>query len=344
MYREDSLDKNKRQQLDPKTLGSALSQVITRDPGMYEVLDLIRKVAPSNCTVMLSGETGTGKGLIAHCLHRMSGRRKEFVAINCAAMPETFLESELFGHSQGAFTGADRVRVGLLEAADGGTVFLDEIGKTSIAMQGKLLQFLDNSTIRPVGSNEFRRVDVRVVCASKVDLKSLVERGEFLEDLYYRLSDFPVQIPPLRERRGDVRLLVDHFLGKNLDELNKRAVVSRRAMQLLQSYPWPGNVRELSNCIKRAVVLVDPGQTIGARHLTDVVQATVADEDVPVRVGLGLRDQLSLLEARLIAAAMRQSGGNKSEAARLLLISYPSLLQKLKLRKDALEQVEQSAE
>jgi transcriptional regulator with PAS, ATPase and Fis domain len=294
---------------------------------------------------MLAGETGTGKGLIAKCLHQMSGRKKQFIAINCAAMPEMLLESELFGHTQGAFTGADRVKIGLLEAADGGTVFLDEISKTSLVMQGKLLQFLDNSTVRPVGSNEFRRVDVRVLCASKVDLKILVERGEFLEDLYYRLSDFPVHIPPLRERRGDVRLLVDHFLRQNIAELGKKPMsVSRRALQLLQAYDWPGNVRELSNCIKRAVVLVDSGQTISSRHLTDAVQAVVTEESVQPRVGLGLRDQLAKLEARLIDAAMRQAEGNKSEAARLLHVSYPTLLQKLKLRKEELEQVQQGSD
>jgi transcriptional regulator with GAF, ATPase, and Fis domain/tetratricopeptide (TPR) repeat protein len=312
-----------------------LADIITQDQALYGILGLVQKVAPSHCTVLLSGETGTGKGLIAQRLHELSARAGKFVAINCAAMPESLLESELFGHEQGAFTGADRRRVGLLEEADTGTVFLDEIGKTSLAMQGKLLHFLDTASIRPVGSNTHRHVDVRIVCASKVELKTLVERGEFLEDLYYRLSDFPLEIPPLRHRQGDVRLLAEHFLQRSQAELKKKSKgISRRAMRLLQSYHWPGNVRELSNCIKRAVVLVDAGQTITARHLTDAVQSSITTGSEAAEQQLGLREQLSRFEARLIRAALRKAAGNKAEAARILRISYPTLHQKLKLHRE----------
>ncbi|MFQ5600967.1 MAG: sigma 54-interacting transcriptional regulator, partial [Candidatus Krumholzibacteriia bacterium] len=227
-----------------RDLHPSLRRVITRDPAMFQVLALTEKVARSNCTVLLSGETGTGKGLLAHCLHQLSDRRgKRFIALNCAALPEQLLESELFGHVRGAFTGAETNKIGLLEAAHGGTVFLDEVGKTSLLMQGKLLQFLDSSEVRPVGSNDSRKVDVRVVCASKVDLRALIQEGRFLEDLFYRLNDFPISIPPLRARNGDVKLLIEHYLRKCSEELHKNVPgLSRQALRILQEYGWPGNV------------------------------------------------------------------------------------------------------
>ena len=316
-------------------MNPALQRVLTSDPGMFQLLALSEKVAGSDCNVLLSGETGTGKGLFAYCIHQMSGRRaKKFIALNCAALPEPLLESELFGHVRGAFTGADADKVGLLEAASGGTVFLDEVGKTSLFMQGKLLQFLDSSELRPVGSNAFRKVDVRVICASKSNLRELVARGQFLEDLYYRLNDFPLTIPPLRQRHGDVKLLVDHYLRQFAAEMHKQIPgLSRQAMQLLQGYSWPGNVRELEKCIKRAVILADDRQPITVRHLPDEVKSPErrAVESTVFHEGLTLRQHLSEVEAVVIQACMRKAAGNKSEAARLLGISYPNLLQKLKL-------------
>jgi transcriptional regulator with GAF, ATPase, and Fis domain/tetratricopeptide (TPR) repeat protein len=317
------------------TLHPALSSVITADAAMFRVLGLAEKVAHSTCTVLLSGETGTGKGLLAWCVHQISDRRnRKFIALNCAALPEQLLESELFGHVRGAFTGAEATKIGLLEAAHGGTVFLDEVGQTSLFMQGKLLQFLDSSEVRPVGSNDFRKVDVRVICASKSDLREQVEKGRFLEDLYYRLNDFPLTIPPLRERVGDVKLLIDHCLKKYSSELNKRFTgISRQAMHVLQQYAWPGNVRELEKSVKRAVILAEEGGPIGVRHLPDEIQfpARRRPEAAVVPEGLTLREHLSRVEAELIAASMRKSAGNKSEAARILGISYPNLLQKIKL-------------
>ncbi len=333
LFREDFNDPEP----EPTGVGfhPALRRVITADPAMYQVLALSEKVAKSNCTVLFSGETGTGKGLLAHCLHLMSDRAsRKFIALNCAAMPEPLLESELFGHMRGAFTGAEATKMGLLEAGHGGTVFLDEVGKTSLAMQGKLLQFLDSSEVRPVGSNEFRKVDVRVICASKSDLRAAVEDGSFLEDLYYRLNDFPLAIPPLRQRQSDIRLLVDHYLRKYATEMQRRLPgFSRQALQIMQQYAWPGNVRELEKAVKRAVILAEEGRPITVRHLPDELKTPErrAQEMAAHFEGMSLREHLARVEADLIGASLRKTSGNKSEAARLLGISYPNLLQKIKL-------------
>jgi transcriptional regulator with GAF, ATPase, and Fis domain/tetratricopeptide (TPR) repeat protein len=326
------------QEVSPVNTGAsvhpALARVITNNASMFHVLGLVEKVAASTCTVLFSGETGSGKGLLAHCLHQMSDRRnKKFIALNCAAMPEQLLESELFGHVRGAFTSADSSKVGLFEAAHGGTVFLDEVGRTSLFMQGKLLQFLDSSQVRPVGSNEFRSVDVRVICASKIDLRKQVENGQFLEDLYYRLNDFPIAIPALRERGEDVRLLMEYCLRKHSAELDKKVTgFSRQAVQIMQQYNWPGNVRELEKCVKRAVILADDEGTITVRHLRDEVKVPERHARATLlRDGLSLRDHLARVEAELIRDSMKKAAGNKSEAARMLGISYPNLLQKIKL-------------
>jgi transcriptional regulator with GAF, ATPase, and Fis domain/Flp pilus assembly protein TadD len=313
----------------------ALQRLITADPSMFQLMLLAEKVAGSNCTVLLSGETGTGKGLLAHSIHMMSERHgRKFMALNCAALPEPLLESELFGHVRGAFTGADSDKMGLLEAAHGGTVFLDEVGKTSLFMQGKLLQFLDSSEVRPVGSNTFKKVDVRVICASKSNLRDASAQGSFLEDLYYRLNDFPLAIPPLRDRRGDIKLLVDFYLRRYAVEMKKQIPgLSRQAMQILQGYSWPGNVRELEKCIKRAVILADDRQPITVRHLPDDVKSPErrALETCMMQEGLTLREHVAQVEAQIIHTCLRRAAGNKSEAARMLGISYPSLLQKIKL-------------
>jgi transcriptional regulator with PAS, ATPase and Fis domain len=322
-------------------ISPALSRIITTDAAMFQILALAEKVSSSNCTVLLSGETGTGKGLLAHCIHMLSDRRtKKFIALNCAALPEPLLESELFGHVRGAFTGADSDKIGLLEAANGGTVFLDEVGKTSLFMQGKLLQFLDSSELRPVGANVFKKVDVRVICASKANLRDLVAQGLLLEDLYYRLNDFPLTIPPLRDRRGDIKPLAAHYLRQFAAEMHKQIPgLSRQAMQLLHEYSWPGNVRELEKCIKRSVILADDRQPITVRHLPEEVKSPGqrAIENAAYQAGLSLREHVAQLEAQVIQASLRKAAGNKSEAARMLGISYPTLLQKLKLYGTGLE-------
>ncbi len=304
--------------------------IITRDERMFEVLALLRKVAPSDYTVLLRGETGTGKGLLAYALHALSRRsERRFVAINCAAIPETLIESELFGHLKGSFTGADMDKKGLIVEAEGGTVFLDEIGKMPLSMQGKLLQFLDTKVVRPVGSGQERQVDVRIVCASKSDLSQMVEAGRFLEDLYFRLLDFPIVVPPLRLRPDDIRPLAESFVARFAAELGVPVPeISSACLDALLGHHWPGNVRELEKCLKRALVLVQGELLLRPEHLPrEMVPYLADDRDAGM---VPLKDTLAEVESREIARALRLSGGNKSAAARLLRISYPNLLKKIR--------------
>jgi transcriptional regulator with GAF, ATPase, and Fis domain/Tfp pilus assembly protein PilF len=326
------LIRNERREPKAKPAASGFESILTDNNEMIKLLNLSERVAHSNATVLLQGETGTGKGLIAYAVHLLSERReKNFVHVNCAAMPETLLESELFGHVKGAFTGAYADKEGLLTKAHGGTIFLDEIGKTSLAMQGKLLQFLDTSKIRRVGSNDLETVDVRVICASKADLMTLCQEGRFLEDFFYRINDFPLTVPPLRRRKEDIPLLFFHYLRKHSREVNKVLTdVSDEVMSLLQSYYWPGNVRELEKLVKRAVILADDGEVIGVQHLPpDVAHAPKGADGGPKRITT-LRDQIADLERREILGALERCAWNKSRAAIELGMSYPSLLSKIK--------------
>lgn len=305
--------------------------IITCDAGMLEMLALLRKVAASNLTVLLRGETGTGKGLLAYALHRLSARsERRFLSINCAAIPETLLESELFGHVKGSFTGADRDKQGLLVEAEGGTVFLDEIGKMPLSMQGKLLHFLDSRVVRPVGSNIEREVDVRIVCASKADLHQLVERDLFLEDLYFRLLDFPLVVPPLRDRPADIPLLACHFVRLYGVELCGRVPdLSDDLLAALRRYEWPGNIRELEKCLRRAMVLAQGEDRLRLEHLPRELTPFMSSDGRP---GFApLRDTLAAVESREIGLALKSCAGNKAAAARMLRISYPNLLKKINL-------------
>jgi transcriptional regulator with GAF, ATPase, and Fis domain len=245
-------------------------EIIGRGPEMEEVFALVSVASGSRATVLLTGETGTGKELIAHAIHRESGRRKgPFVAVNCAAFPDTLLESELFGHVRGAFTGADRDKRGLFEAATGGTLFLDEVSETSGPFQAKLLRVLQEREVRPVGGTRTRAVNARVVAASNRDLRHEAQRGTFREDLFYRLAVFPIQLPPLRKRPRDVIPLAEHFLAiHGLREGKPGACLSPEAKRLLQAYRWPGNVRELENETQRALALAEPGGTLTPAHFS----------------------------------------------------------------------------
>lgn len=303
-------------------------RIITRNDRMLKVLNLAERVADSDSTVLLMGETGTGKGLIAQAIHRLSPRRrKKFVHVNCAALPETLLESELFGHVKGSFTGAVSDKKGLLAEADGGTVFLDEIGKTSLPLQGKLLQFLDTKQVRPVGSNAMFDVDVRLIFASKVDLLSLCREGRMLEDFYYRINDFPLIIPPLRERDEDIHLLANHCLKLFCEEMGKKALgFTEDAMSCLVDCKWPGNVRELEKVIRRAILLAGDSRLITPNELAFEPEKM---GEIPVHNRMNLPQRIKRLEKRVISEALARNQWNRSITARELGISYPTLLKKI---------------
>ncbi len=306
--------------------------IIARSPAMTRVFATIRKVADYRSTVLLSGESGTGKEMVARALHTESSRRDgPFVAVNCGAIPEPLLESELFGHVRGAFTDASRDKRGLFEEANGGTLFLDEIGDMPLSLQVKLLRVLQEGEIRRVGDSKSRPIDVRVVAASLHDLDDLVRAGRFREDLFYRLNVLPLRLPPLRERPEDIPLLIEHFLQRYNDLIGTRVHgVSPQAMERLTAYAWPGNVRELENVIERALVLADT-DIIGVETLPDALRAPVS----PLRAVLA-DDDLSVkratraIEILLIARALTKTGGNRTRAAELLELSHRALLYKIK--------------
>ena len=311
-------------------------RIVTDNREMVKLLNLSERVAHSDATVLLQGETGTGKGLIAYAIHLLSDRRdRKFVHVNCAALPEQLLESELFGHVRGAFTGAFAEKEGLLLEADGGTIFLDEIGKTSLAMQGKLLQFLDSTEVRKVGSNQMIPVDVRVVCASKANLLQLCDEGRFLEDFFYRINDFPLTVPPLRDRPEDITLLMYHYVDKTSRDMGKDIDgVTDDFLEKLKAYRWPGNVRELEKIVKRAIILADDGDRLSIEHLApevvDAVKTTKRQEKESESKRLTLKERIEQIEQREILDALKRHQGNKSQTAIYLGISYPNLLSKIK--------------
>jgi transcriptional regulator with PAS, ATPase and Fis domain len=251
------------------------TEIIGESPGILRVFRLMDRIADSMVPVLIQGESGTGKELVAAALHRNSFRRdKPFVAENCAAIPETLLESELFGYKKGAFTGADRSKVGLFKVADGGTLFLDEIGDMSLSMQKKLLRVLQDGEVRPVGSNEVFHVDVRIISASNKNLKEMVRSRLYREDLYYRLNTITVTVPPLRDRAEDIPILVEFFVKRIAGEMGCEPVpVSGEAMEALKRYKWPGNIRELENEVRRCMALLGDEKSIGVNSLSDGIQA-----------------------------------------------------------------------
>ncbi len=293
------------------------SEIVGRSKGMVEVLRLVDQVCETNSTVLIYGETGTGKELVAKALHDNSQRSKgPYIRVNCAAMPDSLLESELFGHEKGAFTGAISRRKGCFEEANKGTIFLDEIGELSPVAQAKLLRVLQEKEIQPLGSSRVIKVDVRVVTATNKDLEGEVRQGSFRSDLYYRLNVFPIFVPPLRERGTDILLLADYFVLKYANEFNKEVKrISTSAIDLLMSYHWPGNVRELENCIERAVVLATK-ETIEASNLPPSLQISSSQE---VKNGRGKFEVLvANFERDLLMDALKEAKGNQTEAAKLL--------------------------
>jgi Nif-specific regulatory protein len=293
------------------------TNIIGRSKVVQEVLRLIDQVADTNTTVLITGETGTGKELVAKAIHDNSRRSKgPMVQVNCAAMPDTLLESELFGHEKGAFTGAITRRRGRFEEAQGGTVFLDEVGELSPIAQAKLLRVLQEREFQPLGSSRMVKVDVRVVTATNKDLENEVARGTFRSDLYYRLNVFPIFLPPLRERGPDILLLADYFVLKYAQEFGKEVKrITTSAIDMLMSYHWPGNVRELENCIERAVLLAS-GNSVDSWHLPPTLQMKPAGMQ---SVSRGKMEALvSAFERDLITDALKDVRGNQSQAARLL--------------------------
>jgi len=305
--------------------------IVAASKPMIELLEMLERTAAFKTTALLTGESGTGKEVLARAIHAQSPRRNaNFVAVNCAAIPENLLESELFGHARGAFTGASRARRGLFVEADGGSLFLDEIGELPPALQVKLLRVLQEEEVLPVGESKPRKLDVRVIAATARDLEADVRDGRFREDLYYRLNVMHLQVPALRERRKDIPLLVDHFLAHFREALGKPVrTIADDALDRLTHYHWPGNVRELENVIERALILAD-GDRIGLREIPPNVACAVAEPNGSSGQDFSLRRARRRTEIDAIGRALRATGGNRTHAARLLEISHRALLYKIK--------------
>ncbi len=306
--------------------------ILGKSEAIEKVFTTIGKVAEYKTTVLIQGESGTGKELVARALHDSSSRKnKAFVAVNCGAIPETLLESELFGHSKGAFTDAHADKKGLFSEAHQGTLFLDEIGELPLSLQVKLLRVLQEGCVRPLGATRDQEVDVRVIAATVRDLQREVQEGRFREDLYYRLNVLQINVPPLRERRDDILLLVEHFIERNNRRLGTQIRdLDQRTRKLLLDHPWPGNVRELENTIERAVVLADGDMLTVAdlpermREPADPVAASLANGE------LSIKKTARFMEETLIRRALEKTGGNRTAASKLLEISHRALLYKIK--------------
>jgi DNA-binding NtrC family response regulator len=301
------------------------SEMIGSSPGMVEIYKTLSRVAPTDATVIIEGETGTGKELIARMIHRFSGRSNHpFVPVDCSAIPAALLESELFGAVKGAYTGADRDRMGVFEAANRGTVFLDEIGDIDPAFQVKLLRFLQEREIRPVGAPREKKVDVRVVAATNRDLQKMVDDGKFREDLWFRLNVVRLTLPPLRERRNDIPLLAQYFLNKYNARYNRDVKLLESGLKQLKDFTWKGNVRQLQHLIERLTILA-PGDRIDAEMVQDAISA--------MEPGAGSSETLAETEADQIRRVLAATGGNKSRAAQILGIERKTLYRKLERMK-----------
>jgi DNA-binding NtrC family response regulator len=326
--------------------GSALRQIIARSPKMRKVLDLVAQVAPTRSTVLIQGESGTGKELIARAIHFLSPRAEtgQFVAVNCSNVSPELLESDLFGHVKGAFTGAIAAKKGRFEIADGGSIFLDEIGNISLDIQAKLLRVIQEREFTPVGDTTTRRVDVRIIAATNIDLKKAVSEGRFREDLFYRLNVITIHVPPLRERKEDILPLVQHFIRKFNAENNRNisTELDPEVLRALEEYPWPGNVRELENVIERAVIIARgdrltleclPDEILDPRAAADFLHRVKTEDltrDIPIAQGISFYEEVAKFEISLIRRALEITGGNQSRAARLLGMNTTTLNSKIK--------------
>jgi len=308
-------------------IGEGFERIVTQSPRLLKIIDTLEKLKESTATILLQGETGTGKDLFARGIHASSLRKnKPFVTINCADLSEDVLESELFGHRRGAFTDAKFSKEGLFERANGGTVFIDEIDKASRYFQDTLLRVVDRKEIKPVGATESISLDVRIICAANRDLRELVEKDRFLKDLYYRLRVVTIYLPPLRQRKEDIPMLAEHFLGKHAQRAGKRLAGFRpETVRYLVSFDWPGNVRDLEHEIERIVAVTPEGAYVGGEDLSpEITQgaAVAADQGT-------LAEVVERIERRLIREALKKCNGNKSRAARELGLSRRGFLNKL---------------
>jgi transcriptional regulator with PAS, ATPase and Fis domain len=320
------------------TLPRSMQGVVGMSDTLVDLYRIVDRVADTTCTILITGESGTGKEIVARAVHRSSLRgNAPFVAVNCGAIPEALLESELFGHARGAFTGAHHAKPGRIAMAEGGTLFLDEIGEMPLSLQVKLLRILQAREYSPVGDNRVMKADVRIVAATNLNLENAVQAGTFREDLYYRLNVIHVQVPALRERPEDIPLLVHHFLLRAKDKLGREHVlgVSRTAAQLLAEYHWPGNVRELENTIERAVLLMS-GTQIEPRDLPQRVLGLGAEKRIAARLpdaGIDLRNAVETFENQLIRQALERTQWNKKQAATLLGLNRTTLVEMLKRKR-----------
>jgi DNA-binding NtrC family response regulator len=325
-----AIARDNQRQIPGKFLG-----MVTECQEMKRVFSILEKVSATPTTVLILGESGTGKELIAKALHKLSGRSGRMVPVNCGAIPEDILESELFGHEKGAFTGAVNNRIGRFQLADGGTIFLDEIGEMSPKLQVKLLRVLQERRIEPVGSTKTIDIDVRVIAATNKDLREEVKAGRFREDLYYRLQVVPINLPPLRDRREDIAPLINHFIQISCQMLQKRPIeVSAAAMTALKNYAWPGNIRELENVIERLSILAE-GEVLQEHELPSymrenkeciILQTT---DEIPSD-GLDFNAVVDQFETKLITSALSRTNGNKKAAAQLLRLNRTTLVEKIK--------------
>jgi two-component system response regulator AtoC len=333
LFRENSaLKQQLARAAETQTRG--VPSMTARAPRMLEILRTVKKIAEYKTTVLITGESGTGKELIARAIHEQSPRGANggpFVAVNCGAIPETLLESELFGHKKGSFTDAIRDKKGLFEEASGGTLFLDEIGELPLGPQVKLLRVLQEHVVRPVGAVEDQKVDVRLLAATVRDLPTEVREGRFREDLFYRLNVITIGLPPLRDRREDIAPLVEHFIARTNRKLGTEIEgASAEAMKLLLDYRWPGNVRELENTIERAMVLCDT-KRIEADNLSERIRESRDRIRLSLQSGeLSIKKTTRIIEEELIRKALRETRGNRTSAAKILEISHRALLYKIK--------------
>ena len=333
LFNEDALEAENQRLREAVGGADALEGFVGSSPAALKVMELVRKVAPYPTTVLITGESGTGKEVLARALHGCSNRNEApFVAVNCGAIPESLLESELFGHERGAFTGAVRAHQGLFEQAHRGTLLLDEIGEMPLALQTRLLRVLEAGTVRRIGGQKDRKIDVRVVAATARDLAVMTQEKRFREDLLYRLRVVHIEVPPLRDRTEDIPILVSTLLARAGERLNRALPsISDEAMRCLLTHTWPGNVRELENAIERAV-LMSGSEKVTVADLPDSVRSEGPDAELQSIIGddLSIKRHTASLERMLIQRALERTNGNRSQAARLLDISYKALVYKIR--------------